>query len=114
MVEIHLLYCESCPSHELALDDLRQIIGEEQLDATLSIHRVETEEEARRLHFIGSPTILVDGTDIVPPPEDASPALTCRAYRLEDGRISPLPAIETIRAALCRAAAPHREKPFTP
>lgn len=114
MIAIQVLYCESCPSHEQALVDLHQVIGEEGLDAAVSTHRVESEADARRLHFVGSPTILVNGKDIDPPPADAPPALTCRAYRLEDGRISPLPSIETIRTALRTAAAPPEHKPFTP
>ena len=75
-------------------------MAEEQLEAELEIVQVETEEQARQFRFVGSPTILVDGQDIVPPPADAIPALTCRAYQLEDGRISPLPSIGMIRRAL--------------
>src|SRR5918994_151928 len=43
--------------------------------------------------------VRVDGQDI-DPPGDASYALTCRAYRLEDDRISPLPSKDMIRRAL--------------
>jgi hypothetical protein len=66
----------------------------------VKVVKVETGEQARRLQFIGSPTILVDGRDIQPPAEDAYYALTCRAYYLEDGRVSPLPSLEMIRRAL--------------
>jgi hypothetical protein len=75
-------------------------MAEEGVDANIEIIKVETDEQAQRLHFIGSPTILVDGQDIDAPPTEAYPALTCRAYSLEDGRISPLPSPNMIRAAL--------------
>ena len=103
-MRIQLLYCEECPSHEQALARLRQILAEEGIETEVEVIRVETEEQARRLRFVGSPTILINGRDIDPPPPDAFYALTCRAYRWEDGRISPLPSPEMIRNAL-RAAA---------
>ena len=40
--------------------------------------------------FVGSPTIRVDGRDVQPPGGEPA-GLTCRVYRLRDGRISPLP-----------------------
>jgi len=103
-VKICFLYYEDCPSHEQALARLRQVMAEEGVQEEIEIIKVETEEQAQALQFIGSPTIRVDGRDIDPPPPDAYYALTCRAYRLEDGRISPLPSTEMIRRALRSAA----------
>lgn len=97
---ITFLYYEACPSYDAALDRLRQVVHEEGIQATIKIVKVETEEQAQRLRFIGSPTILVDGRDIDPPPPGAYHALTCRAYRLEDDRISPLPSVTMLRRAL--------------
>jgi hypothetical protein len=57
--------------------------------------------DAERLGFPGSPTIRIDGVDIDPEgAEQMGTALTCRVYRLEDGRISPLPSQKMIRRAL--------------
>ena len=54
------------------------------------MREVRTDADAGRERFVGSPTIRVDGRDVQPP--DGEPAgLTCRVYRLRDGRISPLP-----------------------
>ena len=103
-MEITLLYFEDCPSHEAALARLRQGMAEEDIQAEIEIVKVETDGQAEGLHFVGSPTILVDGQDIDPLPADIQVALTCRAYRLEDGRISPLPSAAMIRRALRRAA----------
>ncbi len=99
-VNVRFLYYEECPSHDVALDRLRQVLAEEGIQAEIEIIKVETEEQAQRLRFIGSPTILVNGQDLDPPPPDAHYGLTCRAYRLEDGRISPLPSPDMIRRAL--------------
>lgn len=102
-MKILFLYSEDCPSHEQALQRLRKVMNEEGMRNEIEILRVETSEEAEKLKFIGSPTILIDGRDI-DPPTNPYYALTCRAYRLEDGRISPLPSEAMIRQAIRRAS----------
>ncbi|MFQ5811145.1 MAG: hypothetical protein ACE5JM_16125 [Armatimonadota bacterium] len=65
---------------------------------------MNTEQEAQQLHFIGSPTIRIDGADMDPEGLEGQPyALTCRVYRRRDGRPSPLPEAEQLRERL-RAA----------
>jgi hypothetical protein len=98
-VRVSFLYYEECPSHEVALERLREVMAEEGISGEVEVIKVETEEQARKLRFVGSPTIRVDGQDI-DPPSDSRYALTCRIYRLADGRISPLPSKEMIRRAL--------------
>lgn len=105
-VNIRFLYYEDCPSYPLALEQLHQVLAEEHVEASITIVKVETEDDAHRLHFTGSPTILIHGQDIDPPPPDAPSVLTCRAYHLEDGRISPLPSPTMIRNALRKATTP--------
>jgi hypothetical protein len=102
VLKIRFLYFEDCPSHDEALQRLRRSIEAEGISADVEIVRLDTGEDAEKFKFIGSPTIIVNGQDIDPP---ANPhyALTCRAYRLEDGRISPLPSEAMIRRALHEA-----------
>ncbi|RME44501.1 MAG: DUF2703 domain-containing protein [Chloroflexi bacterium] len=102
-MQIQFLYFEDCPSHDDALARLKQVMAEEGIEAEIQIIKIETDEEAQAWHFVGSPTILVNGRDIDPPPAHARPALTCRAYVWEDGRFSPLPSPDMIRRALRRA-----------
>jgi hypothetical protein len=89
---IELLCWEGCPSHPAALrmvqDALKQLAL---LDVSVTARYIETHEEAVAERFVGSPTIRVDGIDIVPPPESEQYGLTCRLYRLRDGRYSPTP-----------------------
>jgi hypothetical protein len=63
------------------------------------VREVHDEREAAAERFIGSPTIRIDGRDVVDP-GDEPPALNCRVYRLRDGRFSPTPDPEDLRAAL--------------
>jgi len=101
-VKIRFLYSEECPSHDEAIQRLREVLEEEGVVVEIEVIRVETFEDAKRYRFPGSPTILIDGHDIDPIPNSEF-APTCRAYMLEDGRISPLPSISMIRKAV-RAA----------
>ena len=98
-MRVSFLYFEECPSHDLALERLREVMDEEGISGEVEVFKVETEDQARQLRFLGSPTIRVDGQDI-DPPSDPRYALACRAYRLEDQRISPLPSKDMIRRAL--------------
>lgn len=102
-MHITFLYYEDCPSHDQALERLETVLTEEGIVADIEVIKVETEEQAEDLHFVGSPTILIDGQDIVPPSPQSHYNLTCRAYVLEDGRISPLPSKEMIRHPLRNA-----------
>lgn len=98
-MRVSFLYYEDCPSHNVALERLREVMDEEGIPGVVEVVKVETEEQARELRFVGSPTIRVDGQDI-DPPDDSRYALTCRAYRLADDRISPLPSKDIIRQAV--------------
>jgi hypothetical protein len=73
------------------------------LDAgSVEVREVSTTDDAEREAFVGSPTIRVGGRDVQPPNGEPI-GLTCRVYRLRDGRISPLPDREELRQALATA-----------
>jgi len=107
---IELLYWEGCPSHPQALAELREALaGLGHPDAEVVVHAVETEAEAADLGFCGSPTIRVDGADPVPPAPGEPTGLTCRVYRLADGRYSPTPDAGLLRDGLRRLIATGEE-----
>jgi hypothetical protein len=97
---IEFLYYADCPSHPEALALLQRVLEDNRLEREIHVHEVRSDEEARALGFPGSPTIRVDGRDVDPDGAAARPALTCRIYRLPDGRVSPLPTREQIEEAL--------------
>lgn len=100
---VELLLWSGCPSHERARAQLAEAMAGLGLDPESVIEvPVETDEEAVRQGFIGSPTVRIDGVDAIDP-GDQPPALTCRLYRRADGRPSPLPDPEQLREALARA-----------
>jgi hypothetical protein len=96
-VEVELLFWAGCPSYPAALADLRAALG---AGVPVAVREIVTQEEAVAAGFPGSPTIRVDGQDLFP--SDEPPSLTCRIYRLADGRFSPTPDPDELRAALQR------------
>lgn len=62
---------------------------------------VETPEEADRVGFLGSPSIRVDGVDVLAEP-GARVGLTCRRYRTPEG-FAGAPTLEQLRAVLSDA-----------
>jgi hypothetical protein len=100
---IEFLWWEGCPSTDQALAMLRKETEAVGLDpASIEVREVATEADAEREGFPGSPTIRVDGRD-VQPLSDEPIGLSCRVYRLADGRISPLPDRAEVRQTLVSA-----------
>lgn len=99
-MRIELLHWEGCPSTPEARELLEQVLAEHGLDVPVELREVTTQAEAEALRFPGSPTIRVDGRDVDPTGGEGRPALTCRIYKLPDGRISPVPAREQLEEAL--------------
>lgn len=99
---VEVLYFDGCPNFERAVALIREALATERIAAPIRLIRVDTDEEAQRYSFYGSPTIRVNGEDIASLPTGASPRLACRVYRMPDGRLAPTPAYETVVAALRR------------
>ncbi len=99
-MDITLLYFEGCPNWKVA-DQRLATIAAERPDITVTHRLVESIEEAERLGFHGSPSILVDGEDAF---ADAATAvgLSCRVYRTPEGPAG-APTVEQLQAVLARA-----------
>src|SRR4051794_40339001 len=102
-MRVELLWWEGCPSHPAALEQLQEVLREEGLDPhAVELREVKTDEQARDERFFGSPTIRIDGEDVIPPGEGEPMGLTCRVYRTRDGRASPVPDPADLRDAVRR------------
>ena len=103
--EIVLLWWSGCPSWRRTLATLREQVAAAGLDPeAIEVREVSSEGDAAREGFVGSPTIRVNGCDIQPPAGEPA-GLTCRVYRLRDGRVSPTPDPDDVRDALAGALA---------
>ncbi len=98
-LDVTLLYFEGCPSWRIADANLRDELAHANLTNTqVRYHQVETVEEAERLRFTGSPTILIDGVDPFGEP-GAAVGLACRLYTTPEG-LAGSPTPEQLRSAL--------------
>ncbi len=92
-----MLWWEGCPSVDKSLAILREVLEDEGLEPEAVVMReVRTDGDAERDGVVGSPTIRIDGVDVAPVAGEPA-GLTCRVYRLRDGRVSPTPDPEDIR-----------------
>ncbi len=79
---------------------MREALVAEGFDpAVVQMREMETAEDAERERFVGSPTIRIGGEELAPVQGEPT-GLTCRVYRLRDGRISPTPDPTDIRDAI--------------
>ena len=65
-MNIDILYTEDCPNARAAIAMVTETVAALGVDADIQEVLVRGPEEARRMRFLGSPTILVDFNDIEP------------------------------------------------
>lgn len=97
VVKVQLLYFDDCPNWRYAANLLDRLAAE---TAGVEVeHRlVETQEEAERLAFRGSPSIHVDGRDLFAGEGDPV-GISCRLYQTPDGAAGS-PTLGQLRAAI--------------
>lgn len=103
-MKIELYFWDGCPSHPEARELLQDVLDERGIRDPIELHEVHTQEEAVELAFPGSPTIRIDRRDVDPAGAQEPPALTCRVYRLPNGRASPVPSRQQLEEALPKEA----------
>ncbi len=95
-MKIEILYFEGCPNHEPADCAVRDVLAELGIEADVEAVKVSDEATAQRLKFPGSPTIRVDGEDVIPPEDHDQYSLNCRVYQTSSG-FAGVPDKEAIR-----------------
>ena len=98
-MRIEILYFDGCPTYEAAEKTLRDVFADKGLEADVELVAVNTDEEARRLRFPGSPTIRVAGKDLFPTEEREDWRLGCRIYATPEG-LRGSPTAEMLKEAL--------------
>lgn len=96
-MEITLQYFDGCPNWEVLDGRIAQVL-DGRSDVRVVHQRVETTEDAERLGFHGSPTVLVDGFDPFAD-KHAAVGLACRVYRTPDG-LAGSPTVDQLRAVI--------------
>ncbi len=76
-MKIQVLYFAGCPNYQAAIDRVSEVAPQAVVEAV----EVTSQEEAVRMRFLGSPTILVDGVDVEPDARERRDfGFTCRTY----------------------------------
>ena len=102
-MRVQLLYFDGCPDWELAQARLRDALVAVGAVDTIELVEVTSQEDAERLGFRGSPSVMVNGRDLFGQP-DADLGLACRVYSTPEG-LGGAPTTEQLIAALADAAA---------
>jgi hypothetical protein len=101
-VRVEVLYVADCPSHPVAVKLVKSILLAEGLDSIVHEVLVLDERMAQELRFSGSPTIRINGRDVVTEPgEQETFSLTCRWYA--GPHAASLPPHELVRRAIMEA-----------
>jgi hypothetical protein len=100
-VQVTIRYFSGRPNWRVAEARLRRALEDLGLpDARIVLERVETHDEAQRLGFRGSPTVLVDGEDPFAHGR-ADVGLACRVFATPDGPQG-APTVDQLRTAPAR------------
>lgn len=65
-MEIRVLHTADCENWPKAIEAVREALHKAGIEAEPKDVVVSTQEEAERMHFIGSPTVQIDGVDAEP------------------------------------------------
>jgi len=104
-VRIEILARADCDSRGMAISVVERAVEEIGVPAEVEVIEVKTLAQARKLQFVGSPTVRVGGRDVDRQPNGpADVSLGDRVYRTERG-LAGWPDEQWVRAAILLAAA---------
>lgn len=103
-MKIEILYFDGCPNHDLAEQRVREVLNELGVQAQVVHVNVKDEDTAHEVQFPGSPTIRVNGADVVPETSGEPFSMRCRVYPTSFG-FDGAPDKDAIRSAIERSAA---------
>jgi hypothetical protein len=99
-MDVEVLVFEGCPNVEVTLARVRAAVATANVPADVRLLRVRDAGEAKRLRFLGSPTVRIEGVDIEPSAADRKDfGLQCRLY-FAGGRPEGAPPTDSIISAL--------------
>ncbi len=78
-IKIEVQYFNGCPNSEAVLKMVKEFVEKSELKIEFKEILVETQEDAEKYKFRGSPTILINGKDVEGVEESKTPSLACRA-----------------------------------
>jgi proline dehydrogenase len=101
-MRVELLATHDCPHLELAEDVARGALADNGHTPAIERVYVSDLDHAAGLGFHGSPTLRIDGRDVVPSPAGEPVHLGCRLYRQPDGSLDGVIPAPVIAAEVAR------------
>ena len=101
-MRVELLTTVDCPHAERAEEIARSALADNGHSPVIEHVYVGDIDDAAGLGFHGSPTLRIDGIDVVRPPADLPINLGCRLYPQADGHLDGVIPAETITAEVAR------------
>ncbi|MFN2484391.1 MAG: hypothetical protein ABR509_05570 [Candidatus Limnocylindria bacterium] len=105
-MRVELLYWDGDPHYMAARQNLVEVLNEDAFETTIQMIAVNSDDDAEYLEFVGSPTIRIDGEDVLSAigryegHEDGF-GLRRRDYPADDGQgRAPVPGKGLIRRAI--------------
>ena len=95
---VELVYESGCPNIGDTRENLLRACSEARVSAKWTEWDTASQESPARVRGFGSPTVLVDGNDVVG--QACTGTRCCRLYSDADGRRTGVPPVDAIRAAL--------------
>jgi hypothetical protein len=94
-MKVQVLFFEGCPNYKPAMDLVRSVAP----NASIQEVEIRSNQDAERMRFLGSPTILVDGVDIEPSARTRTDfGFSCRTYNGKG-----VPSREIVTAAIAQS-----------
>lgn len=78
---VEVQYFDGCPNSKEIIESVIAVIKEYKVEIEFKKVLVEDNETAERIKFRGSPTILINGEDLLKEPAPEKPAMMCRYYK---------------------------------
>jgi hypothetical protein len=83
---IKILYFDGCPNLDGLETRIRALVDRLGYDTPIEARRIASDAQAHEEHFLGSPTVRVNGIDVEPDAETRHAyGLVCRMYRTDEG-----------------------------
>lgn len=101
-MDVELLVVPNCPNEAVAYDLICEALADLGVVTPVRTTVIQSDEQAQKRGFIGSPTFLINGQDPFDEP-GAVAAVACRMYRTDTG-LAGAPVRDHLREAL-RASA---------
>ena len=80
-VQIEIQYFDGCPHSKDFIGIVRRALESAGCEYSYKETLVDTFEKAKEARFRGSPTLLINGTDLENAEPPREPGLNCRVYR---------------------------------